>query len=69
MGTHPLENYNSYLRINSYSQDTISNAQRLCEKANLMKTIEHNLGLLTNHRGRVNFGGIVISNTLNLVTV
>lgn len=66
-GTHPLENFNGYVRINSLNYDTAPNVTKICARAQLVKECEHNIGSEVPFRGRVNTGGIRIRESFDIL--
>lgn len=68
LGTHPLENFNGYLRVNSHFKNAIKTATSLCAKAHLLKVFEAELNMIVPHRGRVNYGGISLLYVVPILT-
>ena len=65
LGTHPLENLNGDIRNVSKGNDTIIRASSIVSKAHLLKLLSKELNLPNIHRGRVNTGGVRLSQCLN----
>ena len=66
-GSHPLENFNGLIRSCSNDSDSIKSASHVIGRTYLVKRIFHNLGIPTNHQGRVNTGGVRLSECLDLL--
>ena len=65
-GTHPLENFNGYIRDQSCSKDTAATLQSICAKGQIMKSITIDLSMSTCKRSRANAGGLKVSEFLSI---
>ena len=61
LGTHPLENFNGYIREQACSKDTLYTIHTVCAKSQMMKAFAVTLGISTKKRNRANAGGLKIS--------
>ena len=67
LGTHPLENLNGDIRNVCKGNDTIVRATKVVAKAHLLKLLSCELGLSNIHKGRVNTGGVRLSQCINVL--
>ena len=61
IGTHPLENFNALIRNCSRGNDTINSSSHIIARAMVVKRLLHKYGLKKNHKGRINSGGLKLS--------
>ncbi|EAX92441.1 hypothetical protein TVAG_327500 [Trichomonas vaginalis G3] len=66
LGTHPLENFNGYIRVNSLHKDYCRDVVSLIARAHIMKKFEIELGKVLKIRGRYNTGGVHLNDCFNL---
>lgn len=69
LGTHPLENFNGYIRVNSRSKDYISSIVSLVSRAHLMKDFQRQFGKELKMRGRCNAGGLCLTKAFGIITI
>ena len=65
LGTHPLENLNGDIRNVCKGNDTIVRATKVVAKAHLLKLLSCEIGISNIHKGRVNTGGVRLSQCIN----
>ena len=66
--SHPLENNNAYIRLNSLNYDTAINATRTSAKAQLIKQYEHELHSGVRINRRVNTGDARLRDEYNILS-
>ena len=66
-GTHPLENFNGFIRDQSCCKDTCQTMHSVCAKSQMMKKISIDLELGIKKRNRANAGGLKVSEFANLM--
>ena len=69
LGTHPLENFNGYIREQSCSKDSLQTIHQVCAKSQMMKTIAVRLEIGTAKRNRANAGGLKVSEFRNMYSI
>ena len=65
-GTHPLENFNGFIREQSNSKDNPMSVQTICAKSQIAKNVSIDLEISTKKRNRANAGGLKASEFLGI---
>ena len=69
LGSHPLENFNGLIRMCARNNDSINSTSHIIGRSFLVKMIFNKYGIPTNIRGRVNTGGVRLSECLNMTNM